>query len=330
MPYKKKLTILSGIIAALSLLYILTLIFAPERTGKRSDIYSWLEPSQVPLINGITITNAHAEDNIVLARNGGKWFVSHNGKDYPARQLRVEDFIATLTKKDSYPLRSSSASSHAQLSLTEETATRITLAGGAGLPILNLLIGAGDLTGQNVYMRKQGQHEVRSGENKFSAYTGSPASSWYNLRLFPESENGKIDTVNVQRLTVYVPSESGLTGGETPQIFSRKGKEWTFNFELLEPDMGKIDSYIRDILNTQGDDFVETVNASNPMFNYSRLVLELGDGSIRTIRFSQPDEDGKNYAAITGSDLVYSIPSWTMLRLFPEFQTFSKVTEDNE
>jgi hypothetical protein len=172
-------------------------------------------------------------------------------------------------------------------------------------------------------MRKQGQNEVRSGENKFSAYTGSPASSWYNLRLFPESENGKIDTANVQRLTVYA-SESG----ETPQIFSRWGTEWTFNFELLEPDMGKIDSYIRDILNTQGDDFVDTINASDSMFNHSRLVLELGDGAIRTIRFSRPDEDGKSYAAITGADLVYSIPSWTMLRLFPDVQTFSKVNED--
>jgi hypothetical protein len=329
MPYKKKLTILSGIVAALFLVYILTLIFDPERVGKWSDAYSWLEPSQVPLINGITITKAYEpENNTVLALNGGKWFVSHNGKDYPARQLRVEDFIATLTKKDSYPLRSSSASSHEQLSLTEETSTRVMLAGGAGLPILNLLIGEGDITGQNVYMRKQGQNEVRSGENKFSTYTDSPVSSWYNLRLFPESENAKIDTANVQRLTVYAPpSESGED--IPPQIFSRRGKEWTFNFELLEPDMGKIDTYIRDILNTQGDDFVDTISASDSMFNYSRLLLELGDGTARTLRISQPDEDGRSYAAITGSSFVYSIPAWTVQRLFPDVQTFSKATEDN-
>jgi hypothetical protein len=324
MPYKKKLTILSGITAALFLVYILTLIFDPERIGKRSDAYSWLEPSQVPLISGITIAKPYAEpeDAVVLARNGGKWFVSHNGKDYPARQIRVEDFIATLTKKEPYPLRSSSASSHEQLSLTEESSTRVIMTGGAGLPILNLLIGAGDVTGQNVYMRKQGQNEVRSGENKFSGYTGSAPSSWYNLRLFPESENGKLDTANVQRLTVYAPSEEGENN--PPQIFSRKGREWAFSFELSDPDMGKVDSYIRDILNTQGDDFADAVDASDPMFNFSRIVMELGDSTIRTVRISPPDEEGKSYAAVTGSDFVYSIPSWTVGRLFPDVQMFTR------
>ena len=110
MVYKKKLNILSGIIAALALVYVLTIIFNPERRSARSAAYSWLDPAETGKISGITI--AGDDETINLARNGGKWFVSHDGKDYPAKAARVEDFIAALAKRAPYPLRSSSASSH--------------------------------------------------------------------------------------------------------------------------------------------------------------------------------------------------------------------------
>jgi len=321
MTYKKQVTVLSGIIAVLAITYILTVIFDPERRGARSDAYFWLDPAQSGQISGITITQE--AENITLARNGGRWFVSHNGKDYPARTLRVDDFIAALTKRAPYPVRSSSASSHARLSLTEEQATRVTVAAGAGLPLLTLLIGQEDSTGQ-VFLRKQGQNEVRSGENIFAAFTQATLQSWYNLRLFPESESGTLTAASVQRLTVY----PGDDGAETPpRIFTRNGSEWTFNFEVANPDTAKVDNYIRDILNTAGDDFVQTIESSDSLFNYSRLVFEFGDGSSRTLRLGPPDEDGKRFATVSGSDWVYSIPAWAGGRFFVSEGSFAGVGE---
>jgi len=319
MIYKKKLNVLLGIIAALALIYVLTIIFDPERRGARSAAYSWLDPAETGKISGIII--ASSGNSINLARNGGKWFVSRDGKDYPAKTVRVDDFIAALAKRAPYPLRSSSASSHERFSLTDDQAVRVTVAAGAGLPLLNLLIGQSDLTGQNVYLRKQGENEVRSGEDIFSTYTRSAVTAWYNLRLFPESESGKLDASHVQRFTVYPPPADD--GGETPaRIFTRKGKEWTFNFVLAGPDMKKVDNYIRDIINTSGDDFVTSVASSDPLFNNSRIVLELGNGSTMTIRLGPPDQDGKCYAAVSGSDWVYSIPEWAIQRLFPDTESF--------
>jgi len=319
MIYKKKLNVLLGIIAALAVIYILTIIFDPERRGTRSAAYSWLDPAETGKISGIIIANSG--DSINLARNGGKWFVSHDGKDYPAKAVRVEDFIAALAKRAPYPLRSSSASFHERLSLTDDQSTRVIVAAGAGLPLLNLLIGQSDLTGQNVYLRKQGQNEVRSGEDIFSVYTKSEVTAWYNLRLFPESEGGKLDASHVQRLTVYPPSADD--GGEVPvRIFTRKGRGWTFNFELANPDIKKVDNYIHDIINISGDDFAASVAPSDSLFNNSRIVLELGNGSASTIRLGPPDEDGKCYAAVSGSDWVYSIPGWVNRRLFPDTQSF--------
>ena len=320
MTYKKKLAVLSATIAVLAVVYIVTFIFDPERAGSRSDAYTWLEQGQKDRISGISIASVH--ETISLERKEGKWFVSRDGKNYPARDVRVEDFIETLTKRAPYPVRTSSASSHERLSLTEGTATRVTVTGGAGPLLLNLLIGQEDITGQNVYLRRQGNNEVRSGADIFSVYTGSTINSWFNLRLFPETESGKLDAAAVQRLTVYQEAHDDEIA-PSPQIFTRSGKEWTLNADIAEPDMDKVNTYIRNILNTTGNDFVDNVRPSDPLFNNSRLVLEFGDGSIRTIRLG-PEEDGSRLATVTGSDLVFSLPAWTSQRLFAEADFFEK------
>jgi hypothetical protein len=319
MIYKKKLFVLSTVIAALVIVYTLTVIFDPQRRDERSAAYSWLDPAQTGRISGIIISTAG--ETINLARNGGKWFVSHNGKDYPAKSLRIEDFIAALGKRSPYPVRSSGASSHERFSLTEAQAVRVIVSAGAGQPLLDLLIGQPDITGQNIYLRKQGQNEVRSGEDLFSTYTSSTLTSWYNLRLFPENEDGKLNVADVQRLTVYPPSIDG-GGNVIPHIFTRNGREWTFSFELANPDMGKVDSYVRDILYTSGDSFADSVMPSDPMFNNSRVVMELGDGSIKTLRLSPPDENGNCFATVSGSDWVYLLPTWAVQRLFADPGSF--------
>jgi hypothetical protein len=315
MTYKNKVVTLSGVIAALIVVYILTIIFDPQRRGSISDLYSWLEPGQNDRITGISIKD---NETINLSRNGGTWFVTRGAKDYPARQVRVEDFLAILSKRAPYPVRSSSASSHERLSLTPDKAVQVTVSAGAGLPLLTLLIGQADITGQNVYLRKQGQNEVRSGEDRFSQYTGSGLSSWYNLRLFPENEEGKLNDSDVQRLIVYPPEE------ETPMIFTRSGKEWAFNFNISNPDFSKVDSYLRDILAVSGDDFSDNVSPSDPMFNTSRIVVELGSGMSKTLRFGPANEEGKRYATVSGSDYVYSIPAWTAGRLFVNREGFEQ------
>jgi len=316
MTYKNKVITLSSVIAALAIVYILTIIFDPQNRGARSDVYSWLEPGLNNRIAGIRITRL-GEEPVNLSHNNGEWFVTRGGKDYPARQVRVEDFLTALAKRDPYPVRSSSASSHERLSLTPDKATQVTVSAGAGLPLLTLLIGQTDITGQNVYLRKQGQNEVRSGEDRFSAYTDSALSSWYNLRLFPENEEGKLSDSDVQRLTVYPPDDA------PSQIFTRSNREWTFNFELANPDFSKVDAYIRDILGVSGDDFIEDVSPSDPMFNDSRIVMELGSGATSTLRLGPADENNKRYATVSGSDFVYSIPSWAVNKLFVDKENFS-------
>jgi hypothetical protein len=323
MAYKQKLSILLAIIAALALIYALALVFDPERSGSRSAAYTWLDPKLNDKIDRISISNASGE-TAELTRKNNEWFVAHNGTEYPAKRLRVEDFLGLLNKRSPYPLRTSSASAHERLGLAENAASRIIVSGGAGLaeqargqPLLDLLVGMTDNTGREVYLRKAGENDARSGENKFGAYISGPAASWYNLRLLDGGE--ALDVSGVQRLSVYA------AGQNEPAVFSRWNREWTVSgITVARADTGKIEAYIRAILDTEGDNFDDSVNAADPRFEDSRIVLELGSGGVKTIRLAPAAEDGRRLAVVAGSPYVYSIAPWAAERLFKNAADFEK------
>jgi len=320
MEYKKKITALFSLIAALALVYTASFIFNPESSSSRNASYTWFDSKLSGRVTRIVLTqpNSGAEEKTEIIKNNNKWFVLNNGKEYPARQLRVDDFINIFTTRSAWSVRSSSESSHARLGLNAETASRVTIY-GENSTLLDLLIGAGDSTGREIYLRKYGQNEVRSGEDKISSYLGV-AKSWYNLRLIPESEEGKTVLNGIQRLSVYT------SAGQ--QIFSLNNKEWIISgFVVEQPDQSKINSYINSVINIEGDEFTDSVSSDDPMFNNSRVVLEFGNGNIRTIRISESDENGKRYASVTPSDFVYSISPWAVQMLFKNASDFEMQQE---
>jgi len=320
MTYKNRLICLFSLIALLSLLYTGSLIFSPEQNNKRSASFVWLEPKLSARINRIEITSpsqgsAAAGQKIELAKKDNTWVVLHNGNEYPARQIRIEDFIGIFTSRAEWPVRSSNASSHAFYGLDSGTSSRITVY-GENTVLLELLLGNSDNTGREIYLRKAAQNEVRSGEDRISQYITGSVTSWYNLRLIPESENGELDIESVQRLSVYKGAES--------QIFSRLNRGWDISgINVENPAQDMIENYIRIVLNTEGDNFAGLVSG-NEQFNHSRIVFEFGTGRVTTIEFTEPDENGRLFAHVSGSEYIYAIPSWAAARLFRDAASFER------
>jgi len=305
MTYKNRLIFLLSLIAAFILLYAGSVIYN-SGIGAGSSRFVWLD-SKVSARAGRIVINRGAEE-ITLVKENNKWLVSNNGVSYPARQMRVEDFFSIFTKRASWPVRSSSASSHARFGLEEQNASKITIY-GENAPLITLLIGDNDVTGNEAYFRKAGENEVRSGDNSIRTYLNSPVTSWYNLRLVPESEGGQVGVDSVQRLSVVSNSQN--------QVFSRRGRAWTVSgIDVANPDKTAIDDYVRTVLNTEGDNFDDSISADSPLLDNSRITLEFGNGRVVTIRLSEADESGRRFAHVSGSDLIYSIPSWAAGRLF--------------
>ena len=306
MTYKNRLICLLSLIAVLALFYAGSFIFNSEAGNTRSSSMFWLDSQLAGRVDRIAISvNVQ---NYELVKRDNQWFVLYDGGEYPARRLRVEDFIGIFTKRAAWPVRSSDAASHERFGLDTDTADRLTVYGENNV-LLDLLAGFEDGTGQEVYVRRYAQSEVRSGDRLLRSYLSGTVSGWYNLRLIPESEDGKVSAKNVQRLSVY--------DGDTTQVFSRRNRRWTVSgIEVTNPDQSRIENYISIILNTEGDNFDDSVSIDAPELGRNRITVELDNGSVITIRISESDESGRRYAHVFGRDYIYVIPPWASVRLF--------------
>jgi len=311
MTYKNRLIILSALIFILVLLYAGSFIFSYDAGNTRSSFHVWLDSQASGRLNRIVINSLWNEFELVKKNN--QWFIVHDFNEYPARQMRIEDFLSIFTARSAWPLRSSSASSHVRFGL-DERASQITFFSDNSI-LLDLLLGDDDIMGRESYFRIVGHNEVRSGDNNLRAYISGVISSWYNLRLIPESENGGVNSGSVQRLTVYNEGQM--------QVFTRAGRRWEVSgINVANPDMNNIENYINFILNAEGDNFADPVFAGSIIFDHSRIILEFGNGSIVNIRFSEPDENYRQYAQVSGSEYIYDIPLWVTMRLFRDASSF--------
>jgi hypothetical protein len=314
MVYKKKLILLSGLTVLLALIYAAVLVFDPERVNARNAAFVWLDAEGADRADGIVISRG-GEEIVSLIRKNGLWFVPAEGIDLPVKQARVEDLFRILSARGAYPPRASSAASHERLGLTEAAASRIVIRGGSGAyPLLDLLAGNQDAAGREIYLRKQGQDEVRSGDTRIASYLDGAAKSWYDLRLFSESAGGAVDAGMVQRVTAEYPG-----GNAEPLVLSRDGTGWTVG--SLPADIQRVESYIRSVLDAEGENIFPPGVQS---FDQGRITLELEDGTNRIVRCGPPDEEGKRRnAQVTGSPYVYQLAEWTLDRLFREASYFA-------
>jgi hypothetical protein len=325
MVYKTKAMILSAIVAGLAIVYVGSLIFDPDLVNTRDAAYAWLDAKNIPYVDGIELRNVNG--TVTLVRKNAAWFVSADGQDYPAKSQRVEDFLSLLSKKDAYPVRSTEVTSHERLGLLEDNAAHVTVRGGAS-PFLELLVGNTDASGGEAYLRKAGRNEVRSGTLSISNYISSAKTAWYNLRLFPETEKLTVD--DVQRVMVTLPVDD--SDGTLPSVpsapimltFARTNGGWTVNGH--EADAPKIESYVRSILDSEGDDFVTGVTADEIASSLSdgRIVLEFGSGTSRVISMSAIGDTNHRNASVSGSPYVYSLAGWMIDRLFRPEDEFLK------
>jgi hypothetical protein len=325
MVYKKKLILLSSLTGFLALVYVITLFFDPERVSSRNAAFLWLDPRLQDQADRIELSKAGEWDKpVALVRRGGNWHALIGEAEFPAKNARVEDLFRELTARDAYPVRGSDAASHERLGLSENRAARILVKGGAGLPLLDLLVGNSDAAGREVYMRMNGQNEFRSGEDKLSSYINGAETSWYRLGLFAESPSPP-DAALVQRITVNPPppEEEGAAAPE-PLVIARSGSGWSIEgMEDDAVDAQRVDSYLRGILDAEGDNFMPGLNAATAGFRDGRIVLELGDGSSLGINLGILPEN-KKAATASGSPYVYTLADWTVTRLFREKSYFVK------
>ena len=331
--YKKKLYTLSCLAGLLALVYGAAFIFDSQRLSSRSAVFAWLDAKILPQTDQIELSGPGGEVN--LSQRNNAWSVTRDGNEFPAKEERVEDLLKLLSRREPYPVRASSPAAHEKLGLKEGAASRITLRGGPSPqggtrpPLLDLLVGNTDFTGAEVYLRKNGQDEVRSGTVSIDSYLKSSPTSWLNLRLFAasagETRQGTIIPGNdtVQRISVTLPAEEESAPLGTNWTLSRSPEGWIME-SGGEIESSQVESWLSSLINAEGEDYNSQLQAADADFNQGRINLELGDGSQRNIRVGPKDEQNRRNAVVSVSSLVYILSSWTLERLFRDAAYFSK------
>jgi hypothetical protein len=309
MIFKKKLVVLSSVLGVLVLVFVLSLVL--ERGNRKSAAFAWLESSMLVLVDRVEITGSPwmGGDRTILRRVNNVWFISSEFADLPARQGRVDDLLSALSVKALYPLRASSSEASERLGLVEHSASRIRVLGGAGLPLLDLLVGSPDALGREVYLRISGKREIHSGEDRFTIFTEAGPNFWYDLRVFPDAA-ASVDAVQ--------QAELSLPGGGGEFTLRRSGGGWVILGEDSAVDTRRVEAWLRSVLEAEANDFA----AAWPPSVEGSITLRLGDGTSRRIELGPEDAEENRSVRISASPYMYSFTGWTVNRLFREKSHF--------
>lgn len=312
--YGKKILVLCGTAGVLLIVYLITLFFDPERVAARGAAFTWLPAGARDLADRVEITRPAAE-KLVLLRNNGLWFAESGAGQVPVKQGRVDDLFRILDTRGAFPRLGSSASSHAELGLSEDRASRLVIRGAAEA-LLDLLVGVDDRSGRSVYLRKSGENEYRSGDNLIKTYVEGETSSWYNLKLFEENRAGA-----VQSLRVSPPKNEGEEGEDFTLL--RNGAGWVFQDGAAGPQADSVDSWTRNIFDIQAEAFLSRAEASGLEFTAGRLNLELDDGSTIVVQ-AAGEYEGKRPVTVSGSSYTYLLSENAARRLFRSRSSFTQ------
>ncbi|MDR1308254.1 MAG: DUF4340 domain-containing protein [Treponema sp.] len=346
MPYKKKIRVLAAGAVLLALVYALTLFFDPDRINARRASFTWLPSGAREEADRMEITR-EGEKLELIFRNG-LWYALLDTLEIPVKQGRVDDLFRLLGTRGAFPRRGSSAASHGELGLGD-TAARL-LIRGPGLPLLDLLVGKEDPSGKEVFLRKNGENEFRSGDKLIASYVNGGRSSWYDLKLFEEKPLDLVQRVRVN-----------FTGPEGTNAYGivRSGEGWITEGDSFAVDRDRAETWIRGILEAQGEDITapgspgaaETAGAladpagalpggdpsagliADPFAGEAAesgafapeipltggVTVELGDGSSLSLRI-EPGTDGRSSAAVSGKPYTFALPQWTVSRILRDIR----------
>jgi len=327
MPYKKKLVILGSTAVFLALVYALTLFFDPARINARNERFTWLPAGARDQADRIEISRG--EDKLELVLRNGKWFAileAGQPEEVPVKQGRIDDLFRLLGTRGAFPYRGSSTASHEALGLSG-SGPRLVIRGGAGLPLLDLLIGQDDVSGNEVFLRKNGENAFRSGERLIATYLNGERSSWYDLKLFEETPITQVQRVRVRFSGYTGPEDETPLVGYIDYTITRNGENWTMEGNETPLDAVTVEAWIQGILEATGENFLPA-SFRNDFTAVARITVELGDGSSLSVQIGSANPDGPptieglpamGTPALAGDKpYMFVLPRWTVTRLLRE------------
>lgn len=323
MMFQRKVQILSGLVLLLSLLFIGTFFFSPDTIAVREATGVLIDKQQSEKIIKIDIQRPGLPEFTLIKRTG-QWYARRDTKEYPVKNERVADFLKPFSKPSVFPTRASTLQAHERLGLSDTNAVRVRMWYDEHKePTLDLYFGAMDAMGKEIYFRLADQNEVKSAEDLFSSYLQSSPQSWYDLRLFPQSNGQSMTPELVQKITWTVDNQGSFS------ILRSSTSQWSGlgnGLESKEIDTKKVDSFLRDLIGATGDDFTDPVQNTSDVSKVF-ITLELGDGRTKKVSILSDAATKTHVASVTDTPYTYLLSEWQYNQLIKDAAWFIKTAE---
>ncbi|UCF81290.1 MAG: DUF4340 domain-containing protein [Acidobacteriota bacterium] len=335
---KKQLAVLCAVAGLLLVALLVQKILSPEPSLREELRLEALAPEDFRTLDASRLEiyrGSREDDKVVLAREGGAWFVATR-YNAPANETKVGEFLKKI-KNLQGELRSDEEAVLEDFRLTDENALHVAVyREGSEETWSHLLVGRQETFGRS-FLRRAGESRVFAGNANLATEAGirdeeadkSPESSPWVEKTVADLEKDQITRIALatpdytyvfeKRATESAPQPDEA---EAPQVaeaswewvLAEGGRKKTFKQSGVD---GIVDRF--DLLTaTDVEDPARTAELGLAEPRY-RCSVALADGSETVLLAAAPEEEnGDAYLQAEGRDTIYRIQWWQFEKLFPE------------
>lgn len=291
--FRRKAAVLSAVAGFLALLVAAGVVFSPGARNARASRIRLLVPDPAE-IHAVEVSGP--DGSLVFRRFGAAWTLEEDGLPLPARTERIEAYLETLHSVRSLVEVSRREASWDELGLDEGSSRRIRLLLRDGASAADFRAGRYAPDGSRVFLRKSGETRAYAAPAATASRLPAGRKAWLDLRVFGEP----VPREDVQRLRVSgsVRFPDGTVRRAEYILERGLSGAWT-SPQIPDLDTAAAGRLVRSWMGAEAEDF----SLRRPEDREGlRVDLELGGGSLRSLRISgTPDPEGGYTAALTGS-----------------------------
>ncbi|NBC28513.1 MAG: DUF4340 domain-containing protein, partial [Spirochaetes bacterium] len=213
MSFRTRVSVLSVILLALLIAYILGTVFSPQARRARAanqPVVSAFDTGEVGKVELVSQGEADEATRVVLRRSESNegWAVQLGERLVPARDSRVSSFFDAVSGLRTIRTVTESQELYSDFEIGEQSADRIVLFDRDGQPITTAYFGKPATQGNRVYVRTGNDPTVYLTENTVSFYFQENGEYWAELTPLPRPLSGS----GVQRISISADIAIGEAG----------------------------------------------------------------------------------------------------------------------
>ncbi len=255
MSFRLRITILCGLIAALTAALVLGIVFSPDRVQARTEGRMLLPLASAGEVTGIDIYDG-ATLRVSLQRQAGTWQVANGATPYPGSATRIGLFLRMVAGLSRGTPVTSDAGHFAELGVTGDGARKLVLHRGADRPDIGMTVGRRAPSGDEDYVLLDGEKTVSQVRGSLAFYLGQETSYWYELHVLPDDVQG--ETIASVSVTGRLALEGGVIEGPYTLLRSGGGQQavtWSIAGETRPVNRVVAGSMVASLALLEGVDF---------------------------------------------------------------------------